>query len=863
MGIVLHSNEGIVLECNDVAANFFAMTVSQLTGLTLREEAWGAVRVDGTPFPAEHRPELLSLRERRVTAGTVVGFDVVAQGRKWLALNTSPAVVNGSCVGIVSSFVDVTEQIRREHTLRLIHSVSRIAMSTTDETELLQRLCDELVALSDYSLAWIGEPSECEPGILNLCFSAGRNACLDEDIVSTLASPESGLGPTATALRLGTTQVVNDLKNQKQYGQWCARATQLGLSSSIAIPFYPGGRFAVLTIYDRHPFAFNSVTKSGLEDVTSETEQGIAYQRSVRKLQTALEETSTSLHALQQTEESRSKSEQRFRKAFEDNMAPMVFSDLHGIITAANDAYCTMVGLSRDELLGLRSDQITCAEDVGIAREMHQRLIARHESQVRYVKRYERRDGRVVVSEVSLSAASDEVGNLLYFVSSERDITEERELTSKLTHQALHDPLTGLANRSLLEDRLSLARSRAHRQGGMITVLMIDLDEFKGVNDTYGHLVGDELLVGVARRFESVGRPTDTLCRFGGDEFLYLAEGLATPEEGEELARRFLNVLATPFSFDGKIFEQHASVGVVTWDPATADPFALVQKADVALFEAKRRYKGAFASFNESMQDPASTHFTLNQELRRSLEAGELSMHYQPIMELASQLVVGYEALMRWEHPTRGSIAPDMFIPLAEQSDTIFELGSFALEEAIAQASTWPPRSDFHELPYFSVNLATRQFHDPRLVSTVERLLSESSLEPRRLVLEITESTALVNVAESLDVLGRLKNLGVQVALDDFGTGYSSLSYLLQLKPDIIKIDRSFVSPEVDSEQSEMVLGTIIALGEKLGVTLVAEGVETEEQLEKLLRLGCTFGQGHYFSYALKATDVVMADSLL
>jgi diguanylate cyclase (GGDEF)-like protein len=412
-----------------------------------------------------------------------------------------------------------------------------------------------------------------------------------------------------------------------------------------------------------------------------------------------------------------------------------------------------------------------------------------------------------------------------------------------------------LANRVLLEDRLILARARANRKGGLIAVLMIDLDDFKGVNDTYGHLVGDQLLSGVADRFEATARPSDTLCRFGGDEFLYLAEGLAHASEAEEIAKRFLGTLDEPFRFKEVELGQHATIGIVVWDPKVHESFALIQNADVALYEAKRRHKGSYRVFDASMHKLVASRFTLNQDLRQSINNGELSMHYQPIMDLETQEMVGFEALMRWDHPQRGVIGPDVFIPLAEQSDMILELGAFALREATAEASSWA-LNNFDVLPYVSVNLAAQQLNDARLMTMIDEALGTSGLAPERLVLEITETSALFDVAETLSVLKDLKLKGIDVALDDFGTGYSSLSYLVQLDPKVIKIDRSFISPKNNSEQNELLLEAIISLGQKLHVTLLAEGIETQTQLNKLLGLGCRFGQGYLFSHAVSAGDV-------
>jgi diguanylate cyclase (GGDEF)-like protein/PAS domain S-box-containing protein len=855
VGVILHDDDGVVLECNTTAAALFGTTMENLVGRAFLDADWGVVQEDGTPYPSSERPEMITLREGRSTTGTILGFDVVAKARRWLRVNTCLAVVEGATVGVVSSFVDITNQIQHEHSMRLMRAVNRFAMTTEDETELFQLLCDEIVALGDYALAWIGEPSESEPGVVNICFCAGETAYFCDDIVSSLTSKESGLGPAGTAMRSGVTEVANDLKNQRQYEPWFTQAARFGLSSSVAVPFHPGGRLAVLSIYDRHPFVFDPITVESLEEITREVENGVAAQLSVLTIRSALEETSVAMRALAETERAQGRSEQRFRLAFEDNMAPMVFSDSDDLAIAVNDAFCEMVGFSREELLGHDSSQFTYPDDIELTRESHESLVSHRANQVRYVKRYLRKDGQIIVSEVSRSTARDETGQTLYFVSSERDITAERELASKLSHQALHDPLTGLANRVLLDDRLILARARATRQGGLIAVFMIDLDDFKGVNDTYGHPIGDQLLSGVADRFESVARPSDTLCRFGGDEFLYLAEGLGDASEAEDIATRFLESLVEPFSLGAVEFVQHASIGIVLWDANFPESYALIQNADVALYEAKRLHKGSYEVFDTSMHNMVASRFTLNQDLRHSLHNDELSMRYQPIVDLSTKEVVGFEALMRWDHPERGAIGPEVFIPLAEQSDMIFKLGAFALHEAITQASSWSP-NESDELPYVSVNLAAQQLGDPELMAMIDDALSESGLAPERLVLEITETSALFDIAETLLVLKGLKAKGIDVALDDFGTGYSSLSYLLQLDPKVIKIDRSFISPTNDSAENELLLEAIISLGQKLHVTLLAEGIENQWQLNKLLRLGCRFGQGYLFSRAVPAGDV-------
>jgi len=571
------------------------------------------------------------------------------------------------------------------------------------------------------------------------------------------------------------------------------------------------------------------------------------FDRDARALDGHLREVESRLYAASVVAEL----EERFRHAFDDNMAPMMITDLKDRILAVNVAFCQMIGWSRDELMGQDSTPFTFPEDLGISEVTHRRLTSEEVDHASYTKRYLHRDGRVVIVEISKSTARDVRGNKLYFVISERDVTEERMLSAQLSHQALHDPLTGLANRAVFEDRLSLAHARVRRSGGLGAVLLMDLDDFKGVNDVHGHLVGDQLLIAIAQRLENETRSSDTLCRFGGDEFLYLAEGLKSPDEADVLGLRLLEVLAKPITIADTQLEVHASIGVVIWDGESVDNSEIVRNADSAMYEAKRRGKGHHVIFTPTLQQQAVSRFALTQELRKALSSGELSMHYQPIVNLATSDVVGFEALMRWQRPERGAIPPNVFISLAEQSDLILELGALALSESVATASEWTSANSNSESPFITVNFSSRQFHDPQLVPAVVSSLMTSGLDPERLIIEITESTTLLDVAETLSVIEQLKRLGIAIALDDFGTGYSSLSYLTLLHPKIIKIDQSFVSPPRPNIHNDTLLETIVSLGQKLNMTVLAEGIETELQFNRLRELGCNLGQGYLFSHAL------------
>jgi diguanylate cyclase (GGDEF)-like protein/PAS domain S-box-containing protein len=547
-------------------------------------------------------------------------------------------------------------------------------------------------------------------------------------------------------------------------------------------------------------------------------------------------------------------SEERFRHAFEDNMAPMMLTDLENRITEVNAAFCHMIGWSKEELLGSDSIEFTYPEDLGISESTHRRMTSDALGQARYNKRYLHKDGRVIAVEISKATARDAFGKTQYFVLSERDITQERALSAQLSHQALHDPLTGLANRAVFEDRLAQAHARLARHGGIAGVLLLDLDDFKGVNDAHGHLVSDHVLVTIAERLEEVTRTSDTLCRFGDDEFLYLAEQLSSVEEVDVLAARLLDVFTRPIAIAGSQLEVHASVGVVVWDGTSDDNQRIIQHADDALYEAKRRGKGGYVRFEPEMEQLTVSRFALAQELRHALHNGQLSMHYQPILDLATSDIRGFEALMRWKHPERGWMPPTVFIPLAEQSELIYELGAFALREAVEAASSWLAGVD--GAPFVTVNMSSRQFHDPQLVTMMTSSLASSGLAPERLVVEITESVTLLDVAETLGVIEQLQRLDISIALDDFGTGYSSLSYLAQLRPAILKIDRSFVSPPHENVHNDTLLQTIISLGQRLKMTVLAEGIETMGQFERVQNLGCELGQGFLFSQAVPAYEV-------
>lgn len=853
-GMMLHDANGVLIDGNAAALNMFGITSDALGESQAITAQWSVVHEDGSPFPHDELPVEVALRTGEPSYNVVMGIDSPGEARRWMYTDTWPIVAHGKVEGVASIFDDYSSRWTERHILHLLSEVNRLAMFATSEVDCLQQLCNALVEDGHYALAWVGRASG--EGRIDVVCEAGLKNYVFPGIVSWSEADEAGHGAIGTALRTSTTQVTNDMTHASRVAVWRERAAAAGLGAVLAIPFTPGGHRSVLAVYSRHPYAFVELTITGLEEVAAAVEFGIAHLESLSQLETALEGSIAAANAQLEEAKARADAEQRFRLAFEENMAPMIFTDLDDRVIAANDAFCQMLGCTPEEAMGHDSTQFSYPGDIGITEEAHRRLLSGEVNHLRYVKRYLHKDGRVIVVEVSRAAARDASDEIVYFVVSQRDITEERALTDQLSHQALHDPLTGLANRVLFEDRLAQAHSRVVRQGGLGAVLLLDLDDFKGVNDTHGHLVGDQLLTIIAHRLQEVTRSSDTLCRFGGDEFLYLAEGLCSMAEAEQVAARLLDVFHRPFVIAGRDLDQHASIGVVVWDATSADASEIVQHADIALYEAKREGKGHHVVFTSAMHQQAASHFALNQELRHALVTGELSMHYQPIIDLVTSRIVGFEALMRWRHPERGWVPPNVFIPLAEQSDLILELGDFALRQSVMAAKSWGDIVSPAAGPYVTVNMSSHQFHNPGLIATIEKILDSSGLDPQRLIIEITESVALVDISETFSVLEQLSQLGIGMALDDFGTGYSSLSYLANLRPRIIKIDQSFVSPVLESMRNDTLLEMIVSLGNRLNMTVLGEGIETTAQLGRLRHLECDLGQGYLFSPAVPGNEV-------
>jgi len=427
------------------------------------------------------------------------------------------------------------------------------------------------------------------------------------------------------------------------------------------------------------------------------------------------------------------------------------------------------------------------------------------------------------------------------------DAIERKRSEEEIRNQALHDPLTTLANRTLLIERLSHWLERAERSGGRGALLFVDLDHFKIVNDGLGHDCGDQVLIEVAARLQRAVRPTDTVARVGGDEFVVFCEDSASDATALELVERLFESLATPFSIDGSERDITASIGI-TFASAGDTPAALVRDADAAMYRAKERGRARFELFDETMRERSLRWLETEHELRRAIPAGELFNLYQPL--IADGQPIGFEALVRWRHPVKGTILPAEFIPVADDSGLIVPLGRLVLEEACREAAGWPPNSAGQQMSV-SVNLSARQVAHPGLVETVVEVLEQTGLEPQRLKLEITETVLIEDTETALETLEKLKTLGVSLVLDDFGTGYSSLGYVKRFPIDVLKIDRSFVEKLGRGGEDDAIVNAVLSMGQALGLQVVAEGVETCDQARQLQSMGCSQAQGFLFARPL------------
>lgn len=547
---------------------------------------------------------------------------------------------------------------------------------------------------------------------------------------------------------------------------------------------------------------------------------------------------------------------ERLRQAaavFDCTREGVLVTDHNGLIVHVNRAFMAITGYTRDEVLGQRPNLFKSGRHgPDFYRDMFASLASLGEWSGEIWNR--RKSGEIYPQWQTIRVIRDDSDQVSHYVAVFSDISAIKDSEHELAYLAHHDPLTGLPNRLLFSDRAeqALASAQLHKRG--CALLLVDLDHFKNINDSLGHNVGDELLKGVAERFRGLFAPGVTLARLGGDEFALLVENCSQPGQAAALARRILDALKEPLRFDEHALFINASVGISLFPGDALNAGQLLRNADSALFKAKSAGRDGYALYTEELTAHAQQRVEIAFELRRALQQQELRVHYQPVHDLATSRLIGVEALVRWEHPTRGLVSPAEFIPIAERTGLIAQVDAWVMDQACRQMCRWQQAGVV--LSFVAVNVSSRLFARRELYEQVAQVLHDTGLDPAYLELEVTESAVMEDPEVALEQMHRLRELGVRLAIDDFGTGYSSLLRLKRLPVQKLKIDQGFVAGLPWDEDDAAIVRVIVALAHSMGMQVHAEGIEQREQAAFLLGQACELGQGYWFGRPVAAAQL-------
>jgi len=855
-GIISATPDGMVTSFNRAAELLLGYTAAEVVG-KLDPASW-------------HDAEELARRARRLSEelGETVqpGFEVftarasrnLPEEREWtfvckdgrrIPVNLSVTALrdeSGQITGFVGLSHDLTERKQAElalqrlnRELRAISDCNQILVRAEDEQALLDDICRIVCDKAGYRMAWVGIVEFGEHTTMRVAASAGAElGYLDVAIAIRDATGQAD-SPTEIAVRTGEITGFDDVASDPSAAPWRAAAMQRGYRSSISLPLKDKIRtFGVLTIYASEPNAFTPEERRLLSELADDLAFGIVTLRT-------------------RAEHSRAEEQIQIAATAFEAQEGIVITDAKQVILRVNRAFTDITGYTSDEVIGstprlLRSGH----HDAAYYRTMWNRIHADGSWQGEIWNR--RKDGDLYPEWLNITAVKNAKGDVTHYVGTMIDITERKEAERKIEHLAFYDLLTGLPNRRLFVDRLQQAMAGSARSRRMGALLFIDLDNFKIVNDTCGHDVGDRLLIEVARRLDTCVRDGDTISRLGGDEFVAMLEDLSEqPQEAAAQARivasKVLETLNLPYAIAGRVHHSTPSIGATLFVGNEDSVDELLKQADIAMYQAKSAGRNTLRFFDPEMQAAVAARASLEADLRQGIEGREFVLHYQPQVD-GDRRIIGAESLLRWQHPGRGMISPAQFIPLAEETGLILPIGQWVLEEACARLADWS-RDEARRDLILAVNVSARQFRQPDFVARVRLALDKACAPAARLKLELTESLVLDNVEDTIEKMGALKELGVGFSMDDFGTGYSSLSYLTRLPLDQLKIDQSFVRKLPESATDAVVVQSIITLAESLGIAVIAEGVETETQRLFLERHGCPIYQGYLFSKPVALAD--------
>lgn len=762
-------------------------------------------------------------------------------GAHWFELSASrkPGLPGDAPTFIVLSR-DITErknaEIKIERLTRLYAALSQCNQAIvrcSDASELFPIICRDAVNFGGMKMAWIGMLDEADQLVKPVASFGSGVEYLEGIEISVDAAAASGVGPTGTAVRENHPVWCQDFQRDPTTEAWHARGERFGWGASAALPLRAGDKVAgALTLYAGETGAFDEAAQNLLLEMALDISFALdrfADDRERKIMQDELRD-----------------SEERYRKAFQTSPdAVNITRRVDGLYVDVNTGFERITGWQHDEVVGKTATELNLWGNPSD----RMRLVDALQSEGRcnnLEATFVKKNGDVLHG--LMSAENVRFKEVDCILSITRDITEKKLAEAQIQQLAHFDQLTGLPNRSQLNDRFRYALSLAQRHGDQLAIMFLDLDHFKNINDTLGHSVGDQLLVDVSRRLKAALREEDSLSRLGGDEFILLLPG-TDEAAASQVATKLLAAVAQPCQIEQNELVSTVSIGIALYPNDGQDFETLSKNADAAMYRVKQASRNDFRFFTQEMQAHSARTLQLVNALRHALPRHEFELHFQPQIALQDGHIVGAEALLRWRHPELGMISPVEFIPIAEDSGQILAIGEWVLRTAVTQLKQW---LDAGLRPMvMAVNLSAVQFRHPNLIDLVTRILDEAALPPEFLELELTEAAAMDDPPAAIAIMNKLDERGIRMSIDDFGTGYSSLSYLKKFKVDKLKIDQSFVRDISDDPDDKAIVTAIINLASSLGMHTIAEGVETASQLAFLRLQGCDEVQGYYFSKPL------------
>jgi diguanylate cyclase (GGDEF)-like protein/PAS domain S-box-containing protein len=767
---------------------------------------------------------------------------------RWLAIRDS----QGNEIKRIGTHQDITDRKRAEEELRQLNrelravsECNQVLIRAEDEQSLVESVCRIVCEDAGYRMAWVGYAEHDEAKTVRPVAMAGFGAENLGQAGITWADNQSGRGPSGSAIRSGNIEVIDDFMNDPRVAPWHEAGVRYDYRSAISLPLKGegGNTFGVLSIFSDETCAFSVEERRLLEELANDLAFGIVTLRA-------------------REEHNRAEEQIRIAATAFEAQEGIVITDVEQKILRVNRAFSEITGYPAQEVVGetpklFKSD----IHDKSYFEEMWGSIQRLGVWQGEIWNR--RKNGEVYPAWLNITAVCNPSGDVTHYVGTMIDIKERKEAERKIEHLAFYDLLTDLPNRRLLMDRLHQAMMGSDRSGRMGALLFIDLDNFKILNDTCGHDIGDQLLIEVAQRLRTCVREGDTISRLGGDEFILMLEDLSDREaeaatQAKIVGEKVLSVLNQPYTMAGRVHHSTPSIGATLFAGSGSSVDELLKQADIAMYQAKTAGRNTLRFFDPDMQANLAARAENEIALRASILHEHFVLHYQAQVD-GRRGVIAAEALLRWMHPERGEVAPAEFISLAEETGLILPIGQWVLEQACNQLAAWSCEADRRDLD-LAVNVSALQFRQKDFVGKVRQALFAAGAPAKHLKLELTESLVVDDVEDSIEKMRALKSLGVGFSMDDFGTGYSSLAYLTRFPLDQLKIDRTFIRNLPGNPNDAVVAQTIITLASSLGLTVIAEGVETEAQRAFLERHGCPIYQGYLFG---KPMDLEGFEALL